>query len=393
LRLPGDEPRIVIFTHDGRGLGHLRRLCRVAARLQEKCSVLVITGHRAASWMVPEECEFVHLPSLDSIEFNKSRQWGRKPFLRDGRNSGRLLRKAVLRAVFDSYCPDAVILDYLPMGQDAEMLEILRSGGAFCYFILRGVLGNPEQVRRLILNENGRFLLEQCYRRIFVAADPKIVDVCEEYDFGETIARKVIYTGYVVDIFPLEARLEIRKDRRIPDGTPWVVCSAGGGKDGEDLIEQTYELIDLYPSVYFDLVLGPRSRLKWSGSRWLDLPRVRIMKEDTSLPLIHAACDVLISRGGYNSLLEGLGGNARVLVVPTPGDYEQLAHASRLSQQCPVDVVRDASGLAVQLEHTLEVAMETRPPFELGSVLSIGGAAAIASAIEEDLSSQKRALA
>lgn len=381
-----DQPRVVIFTHDGRGLGHLRRLSLIAKSLQRECAVLIVTGHRSGSWMIPEECEFVHLPSLDSLDFRRSRHWGRQPFWADGELKGRSLRKALLEAVFDVFQPHAMILDYLPMGQEGEMFEfILQKRAEHCYFILRGVLGDGRALNEQILNAKGRRLLSEFYKRIFVAADARIIDVVEEYALPREIAEKVVYAGYVVDCGLPELRHAMRKERGIPSTAQWVVCSAGGGKYGEDLIENCYDLIDLFPETYFDVVLGPRSRLALAGTKWIDFPRVRILKEDSALATIHAACDVLISRGGYNSMLEGLVGGTSVIAVPIPGDSEQYPHAMRLSKYCAVEVVTDLFQLPVQLEKALEAGRSNGTPSCLKDLLNINGASVIKEHIMRDL--------
>src|SRR5579872_3365057 len=75
------QKRIIFFVHDGTGLGHLRRLARIAKNLQGPYSCLIVTGHRAAYWFVSEESEYVHLPSLDNLLPSKSLYWGLKPFV------------------------------------------------------------------------------------------------------------------------------------------------------------------------------------------------------------------------------------------------------------------------------------------------------------------------
>jgi predicted glycosyltransferase len=237
----GEQPRIAIFTHDGRGLGHLTRLSLIARQLQGRCAVLIVTGHRAASWIVPEECEFIHVPSLDSLDIRRSRQRGRRPFWEDGATGGRLLRKVLLQAIFDGFRPDAVILDYLPMGNEEELYDFIAARKAQrSYFIVRGILADALTVNQQILNRKGRYLLSSCYDRIFVTADEKIIDVAQEYGMPPEMAQKVVYAGYVVRGCAQEDRRTVREERGVPEGVAWVVCSAGGGKDGEDLMESGF---------------------------------------------------------------------------------------------------------------------------------------------------------
>ena len=104
---------------------------------------------------------------------------------------------------------------------------------------------------------------------------------------------------------PLTEELDsIRRSRMLPAGAKWVVCSAGGGKNGEDLIESCWQLSQLYPELYFDIVTGPRSRLQFSR-RCVAHGRVSVVDANhAALPAMHAAADIVITRGGYNSLIE-----------------------------------------------------------------------------------------
>ena len=62
------RPRVLLFCHDGTGLGHLRRISRLAGALTEQFSTLVLSGVREASWIVPADCGLVMLPNWDGID-------------------------------------------------------------------------------------------------------------------------------------------------------------------------------------------------------------------------------------------------------------------------------------------------------------------------------------
>lgn len=377
--------RVVMYAHDGRGLGHVRRLCRLAKALQGECAVLLLSGLRESSWLVPPECEFIHLPNLDSIDPWWSRQWGREPFWKAGRAEGLRLRRAVIQSVVDAFAPDAIVIDFLPAGKNDEMFDVLDRSSARRYLVFRGVLDNLSGVEFDILNETGRYLLEKRYDRILVTADRKIVDVISEYRLNATIANKIKYTGYIANKVTNGIRQRTRLDRGVPSDARWVVCSAGGGRQGEDLIAYCQTVSDQFPEVYFDIVLGPRSTLAL-GTTDTSSPRVRVSQERRDLPQMHASCDVLICRGGYNSLMEAATGHPRVLVVPINGDHEQLIHADRLAPFFPIRLVDGMEKLAFYLKEELTAG----PRLEPGAALNFDGAESTASAILEDLRRMER---
>jgi len=349
-------PRILIFTHDGRGLGHLRRLSRLGKVLQKNSSVLFLTGHREASWLVPDECEYIHLPNLDSLDSRRSRQWGRKPFLTDETLMGRGLREELIRATIDSYKPDAIIMDYLALGINEEMRPFLSSmTGCRKYFIARGILGKPDQVHQTVLTPAALDMLRDHFNMILVMCDEKIIDVVSEYSLEEDIAARLTYVGYASETVSLEHVERVRAQRRLPAGTKWVVCSAGGGKEGESLINRCWETAQIFPDCYFDIVVGPRSRLLLESEVWHDGDRVHVYSTETrDMPALHAAADVVISRGGYNSLIEACKGRARILVAPILTDYEQVNHAARLAKYRPIKIVKSLGELDLMLEACLE---------------------------------------
>ncbi len=340
------QKRILIFVHDGRGLGHLRRLSRLAEKLQERASVLFVTGHREAAYLIPKECEFVHIPSLDSIDRKRSRQWNRSPFLADA-NLGRKLRGDLLRSCAESFQPHAFISDYLPLGMEQELTPLLRSTpGCKKYFIIRGILGDPRTVPYTVMNPPTLQALREHYNMLLVTCDERIIDVAEEYSLPPDVVEKIVYAGYAAAPFDKAKAAAARLERHLPDGATWVVCSAGGGKDGEDLIQRCWELALSYPEYHFDLIVGPRSRLTLLHEGWYGGSRIRVQQSDThSLPSKLAAADIVIGRGGYNSLVEAAVGDAHLIVAPIATDYEQVHHARRFSAFRPIHLVDDLADL------------------------------------------------
>jgi predicted glycosyltransferase len=375
--------RILIFVHDGRGLGHMRRLSRIAAELQKEASVLFITGHRDAAHMVPRNCEFIHIPSLDSIDGHRSRHWGRTPFLPDGSTRGRALRNEILSTTLTAFDPDGFISDYLPLGMEYELAPLLtRSERCRKYFIARGILGHPDYVRTHVLTPKARQALKDHYHLILAACDERIVDVATEYSLEKELVDRLVYTGYTVDPIDAERCAQARAARLLPPAATWVVCTAGGGKDGEDLLQRCWDIALQYPECYFDLILGPRSRLSLLRDGWYGGTRIFVAASDPhTLPYRLGGADVVISRGGYNSLMESCVGQARLIVAPILSDYEQVQNAVRLSAFRPMEIVEDLD----QLDIALERALQKGPVQHRFADLRIDGIAQTARMILADL--------
>src|SRR6266542_6132391 len=200
------QKRALFYVFDaGTGVGHLRRLSAIARQLQGRFACLVVTGHRAAAhWFVPEECEYVHLPSWDSLLETKARYWGREPFVAFDKRAAIRLRKEILGGVVRGFRPDAIFVDHLPLGAEEELATILKKTRCRKYLVTRGVLNETEDLRRLILGGKAQDYLINQYDRIFVAADQKVIDFTRQYNVAPEIRAKTLHTGYVGQTIPPE---------------------------------------------------------------------------------------------------------------------------------------------------------------------------------------------
>jgi len=386
---PPRQHRAVFFVFDGgTGLGHLRRLARIAHQMQGRFACLVVTGHRAAAnWFVPATCEYVHLPAWDSLMSQKSRYWGRAPFLEVNLAGAVKLRRDIVHGIMHGFRPDAIFVDHLPLGANEELARVIERAHCRKYFVTRGVLNNTEDLRRLVLGGAAYAALRDRYHRIFVAADPRVVDFARSYNLDDAIRAKTVSTGYVVEAVSDAAITAARAARGLGEGDVWVVASAGGGQTGEATVEASIALARAYPQFAFDIVLGPRSNLpadiaapgETSGGR------VRIYREVPDMAIRHASADMVISSGGYNSMLEALQGRAVILCVPLRHGSrdEQTRHAARLARFADVRIAPKAS----DLPRVFATAIEELPLhcIDRRTELDMNGAAVIERWVVDDL--------
>lgn len=370
----------------------MRRLARIAQQMQGRFACLVVTGHRAAAnWFVPATCEYVHLPSWDSLMPEKSRYWARAPFLEVDLAGAVKLRRNIIHGIMHGFRPDAIFVDHLPLGANAELSRVIERARCLKYFVTRGVLNNSEDLRRLILGGAAYAALRERYHRILVAADPRVVDFARAYNVDDAIRAKTVNTGYVVESVPGAAIAAARAARGLGAGDVWVVASAGGGQTGEATVEASIALARIYPQLVFDIVLGPRSNLPAdiAAPEETGGGRVRISREVPDMAIRHASADVVISSGGYNSMLEALQGRAVILCVPLRKDPrdEQSRHAARLGRFADIRVVPKAADLpglfAAAIQELPRRCLDRR------SELDMNGAAAIERLVVDDLVSKQ----
>ena len=117
--------RILIYSHDTFGLGHLRRCRTIAEALSERfreLSVLILSGSPIiGSFDFPERVDFVRLPGV--IKLSNGDYVARSPGR--GLNETIKLRGDIISQVADSFAPDLLIVDKEPLGLRGEMAKTL----------------------------------------------------------------------------------------------------------------------------------------------------------------------------------------------------------------------------------------------------------------------------
>lgn len=357
------QRRVLLFAHDGFGLGHLRRIANIAAEIQGPCAALVVSGLRTASWIVAPTCELLQLPSWNSLRPDRAAYWNRAAWLDIDLDGAIQLRAEFLKAAFDVFRPDAVLVDYLPFGQRGELREALGCSSAKKYFVHRGIIDSSD---RHMLCDDATRSWSHAYDRVLVAADRQVVNVVTEYGFDPEAAAKVEYVGYVG--IETRDRTEVRGARGIGDGRRWVVCSGGGGIGAEGFLRHCVDVAAMMPEVQFDIVFGPQAKQEEIVLPGCGPSNCRVWREAVDLADRHASADVVVTSGGYNSTLEAAQGGARVLVHPSHAgdDDEQVTQASRLAAFYPVQLLKRPHELHAALARALDQCREARPvfPFE-----------------------------
>jgi predicted glycosyltransferase len=385
----GIQKRALFFPFEGGvGVGHLRMLAPVAKRLQGRFACLIVTGQRAAAhWFVPEECEYVHVPNWDSLLEVKAGYWGRKPFMTLEVAEAIRLRSDILAGVVRAFRPDVIFVEHLPLGAHDELAEIIAQTPCLKYMVTRGVLNETENLRRLILGGQAHEYLTSHYHRVLVASDRRVFDFSRQYNIPLGIRRKTVHTGYLIEQIPGGVTKRTRVDRGLAEGDTWVVASAGGGQMSEVLIERCCELARTRGDIAFDVVLGPRSNLPWAQYRSVVREgNLRLHREAREMPYLHASADLVISSGGYNSLLETLQGNAKILCFPKRPDHrdEPYRHSTSLKQFVDIDISTDYADLPALFDRALASLKPGEPP-DRRRELDFDGAASIEQMVLDDL--------
>ena len=243
-------------------------------------------------------------------------------------------------------------MELFPFGRAKFAREIVPLLGAahdaFKACSLRDILvsGDPER------DDRARKLADAHLDAILVHADPRFARLEETFKPKTPLSVPVHYTGFVTG----------RNDDRSPERGNHVVISAGGGRVGRPLLEESIERLNGTPMRAIAGPLMPQEdfdALKRIVPRNVELIRA---VPDLSKELRHAAAS--ISQCGYNTALDLVRTRVPALVVPyaTPKEDEQTRRARRLEE---LGLVRVAEHVDAQL-----LDFEPAP-----ATLDLGGAA------------------
>lgn len=335
-------PRLLIYSQDGLGLGHLRRTTLLASEFlagRPDGAVLTISDSPLGQFFTASHGhDYLKLPSVRKVAPG---HWAPVslpvPF-----DEVLALRKDAIRSAAAQFRPDVFLVDHMPHGAMGELLptlEALEATSARKVLGLRDILDAPATIRRRWKLEGAFEAVQQHFDEVMVYGSSDVFDVAEEYAWPHSIRPKLRYCGYVCSPAP-DPTASVR-DRYLPadSAAELVVVMAGGGADGSTLFRAVLgaaQEVSADRPCCFVVVTGPflpseeRSELQ---RRALGLP-VLVLPQVTDALQHLASADLVVAMSGYNTTVEILQSGVRALIVPRSGpSAEQTMRASRFAER------------------------------------------------------------
>ncbi len=174
-----DAQRVLLYSHDTFGLGHLRRSRTIATALTEnnpERSALIVTGSPIAGrFDFAERIDHVRLPGVVKQPDGSYTALNLNLPIDDMVQ----LRGAIIAATTRQFAPGLVIVDKEPWGfrhELVETLELLKQAGARIILGIRDVLDEPDALRAEWVRKNALEAIERYYDDIWVYGIPAICE-------------------------------------------------------------------------------------------------------------------------------------------------------------------------------------------------------------------------
>lgn len=310
---------MLIYSHDSFGLGHIRRCRTIAHALAEaipKLKVLIVSGSPIiGSFDFKTRVDFVRVPGIIKLRSGDYVPLGAHGSIQ----STTALRSSLIRETATSFEPDLFIVDKEPLGLRGELeptLEALKSRGTRLMLGLRDVLDDPAALAAEWHRKNAKAAVETYYDDILIYGLPEVYDPLQGIGLTPSTASKVSYTGYL-----RRSRPATRPTHSVPDIGERVLVTAGGGGDGETLIDWVLSAYEAHGSSLPKALVVPgpfmAADLRHSFEQRISkLPQLRCITFEPRMEHLVADCKGIISMGGYNTFCEILSFDKRAVLVP-----------------------------------------------------------------------------
>lgn len=367
--------KIMLYSHDTYGLGHLRRNLRIASHLLSADGALqiVLTSGSpvAGRFPLPRGLRLVRLPAVRKVGAERYEALD----ARVGIGLVRRARTAVMSDVVRRFRPDVFLVDHSPAGMRGELLGVFdavrrHAPGTRVVLGLRDILDEPATVVRTWTEQDMYRVIEEAYDHVVVYGSRDVFDVGAGYDLPAQVQERLLYCGY---LRPGDGGVPARGDAPRA-GAPYLLATAGGGGDGADVLSGAIGAGRLLGLPVL-AVTGPLmdepdyAAVEASAARAGSVELVRFH------PRLHAAmagAAAIVTMGGYNSMSEAVAAGVPTVVVPRRHPRrEQTIRARLFAQRGLVRVAEAGPGLAPRIAEALRRSATSGPrpaPLDFGGL-------------------------
>ena len=330
-----ENARILIYSHDTFGLGHLRRCRAIAHEIVERykgVSVLIISGSPViGSFEFKVRVDFIRIPGIIKLQNGEYTSLS----LHIDLSETLAIREAIIRQTAEVYAPDLFIVDKEPLGLHGEVrntLYELKSRGVRTVLGLRDVLDDRETLLDEWVEKQVFPNIDTLYDEIWIYGVRDFYQPLKGLPLEPSVSAKTVYTGYLQRLPETIAVEDMIRN------TPYLLITPGGGRDGAELVDLVISTYTQNQSLPYHavIVLGPfmhaddRQRFH---ARAEEMSSVTLFDFHSRMESLIAGAAGMITMGGYNTFCEILSFDKPALVFPrTVPRTEQLIRCLRAEE-------------------------------------------------------------
>ncbi|KAF7363092.1 Membrane protein [Mycena venus] len=391
------DSRMLLYSHDNFGLGHLRR-CRVIAHALverfETMRVLIISGSACGdAFEFHDRVEYLQIPSIvrllqdDHATIIRLMSGLYAPHRDTDLHKVLQRRVDTLLNAAKHFQPTIFYADYSPLGLRGELiptLEYLKTQDTTLVLGFRDVLDSPQKLKSEWGHLNDLYRAVEFYDAVWVFGPQDFYNPLVGIDAPRVLHQRITYTGFLHRFIP--SSLSPAHNAYPPNA---LLITAGGGGDGARLFHQVIDAyacdpILTYPAI---LVLGPLMhplKREEIHRRAANHPSLLLIDFEPNFePIIQSAVGV-VGMGGYNTFCEILSFDKRAIIVPRMlAREEQLIRGRRAAELGLVDVLLpDECDDAAFLARALRGLPERRRPSECSYHCLLNGLEVVGDLVE-----------
>lgn len=313
--------RVLIYSHDTFGLGHLRRSRAIANAIvtdRPGTSVVIISGSPViGNFEFGSGVDYIRIPGVTKLPDGDYRSHNLNVDLDEAVG----LRQALILQAAKAFRPDVFIVDKEPTGFRGEVLpalDYLQATGCRLVLGIRDVMDEPALLVPEWERKGAKEALSRYYDEIWVYGLKDVYQPLKALDLPASVHGRITYTGYLRREVPPTPSLT-----KYPKITkqPFILVTTGGGGDGDDLIDWTISAYEADPTLEMPalIVFGPfidRDKRRAFMERISRQPKLDVLSFDTKIERLMKKAEAIVAMGGYNTFCEVLSFDKRTLIVP-----------------------------------------------------------------------------
>lgn len=301
------KKKIIIHCQYVYGIGHFVRTIQLATTLVNEFDVYILNGgQNIGQFPIDPRIQIINIPAIyKSEKLNKLIPIDNEYTLEQCFEK----RKQIISETLERVVPDVIITEHFPFG-------FLFKEEALSYISTAKTINQNVKVvasvREVIENSNGGpndnisiEILNKEYNLLLIHGDENIININESFPLINKLKINHVHTGYIVQ--HLESLPQKNEQYNI-------LVSIGAGRLGSELLQKVINSYNFIDKNKFKLTLF--TGVFQENKHLLDVRNdIELLEFNRELYLSKlSSCDLLISLGGYNSMIEALSLNKKLLV-------------------------------------------------------------------------------